>query len=112
MSSPTKIIKSKTEARLSKLQNKKNQLENLLRTRERITYEINNLKKSISKDRKQIQKETALLKGSNKEMIHEVVQLEDDEDVDDFLRELSHIYNKISEETSLIFEMLLKYDED
>lgn len=58
-------VTNQHQAHLSKLKNKRQQLENLLRSRERLDFEIKNLKKSISKDQKRIHKEAAILEKSN-----------------------------------------------
>lgn len=115
MSSPTKIIKSQAQARASKLKNKKSQLENLLRSRERIDYEIKNLKKSIARDQKIVLKEEALLSQVTRdhESLLEAVQLDEEEDDLELLKqEILTIFYQTDQELEQILDLLLKYDED
>lgn len=115
-------VTNQQQAHLSKLKNKRQQLENLLRSRERLNYEIQNLKKSISKDQKRIQKEAAQLEQvtsralKNRDLLqtpeglkelHEMVGLEDDEDLGLFESAVLAQKNELEEITSL----LLKFSE-
>lgn len=52
--------KQKQQLRLSKIKSKRAQLDNLLRKRERIDFEVTRLKKSIARDQKQAVKEQLL----------------------------------------------------
>lgn len=114
MSTTNKIIKSRAEARASKLKNKRTQLENLLRSRERLDYEIKNLKKSIARDQKQILKEELLLNqhAGNKEAITESVQVEEGEDSESLAEEILKIFTQSDQELEQILALMLKYDED
>lgn len=123
----TKKVTNQQQARLSKLENKKKQLENLLRSRERLNFEINMLKKSISKDQKSIKKEAALLEQARKskvqgtlaltgqtyltdnssQTIRESFDLQDDEDPQQLVELLSAEENLLTE----IFDLLLRFDE-
>lgn len=70
-----KTITSQSQAHLSKLKSKRTQLENLLRSRERLDYEIKNLKKSIQKDQKRIQKEQSMFFKEKQEVLTEGIVL-------------------------------------
>lgn len=116
MESSSKIVRSKQELRLNKLKNKKTQLENLLRARARLDFEIKTLKKSIAKDQKKVQKEEAVLQrvsnSGSLEVISENVQLEDNEDELQAYHESVENLQHESDELNQIFELLLHYDEN
>lgn len=114
-------VTNQQQAHLSKLKNKRQQLENLLRSRERLDFEIKNLKKSISKDQKRVQKEAAQLREAQSQaleqnllqtpeglrVLQEMVGLEDDEDLGQFETAVLAQINELEEITSL----LLKFSE-
>jgi len=116
MSTPNKIVKSNTDARVSKLQNKKSHLENLLRSRERLTYEIQNLKKSIAKDKKRLQKDSSSYRRAKKSGVAlESVVTSGLSEAEDFLfvpQDIEESFVKASHLLNEVFELLLKYDEE
>lgn len=118
-------VTNQHQAHFNKLQNKRSQLENLLRSRERLDYEIKNLKKSISKDQKRILKEEATLQKSmllqaksgkvltstglpgDLESIQESFDLQEDEDPAEIAKAVL-AQRKLLEE---ITDLLLKFNE-
>lgn len=122
MANANKVILKNSEARLSKLKNKKSQLENLLRSRERLDYEIKNLKKSIQKDNKIITEEFEKLENFDDESLtDEDLQVLEESQLPFLLEESrspQETYQKLirllvdsKSELILILELLLKFAE-
>lgn len=112
MSNSTQITSSH-KARLSKLTSKKTQLEQLLRKRNRLNYQIKILQKSISKEQKRIQKESSILeqikkgeKPDGSTLIQELAVAES-EDPEEVLESIP----LLQKELDSILEMLLDFDE-
>lgn len=115
MSTPNMIVKSTTDARVSKLQNKKSHLENLLRSRERLTYEIQNLKKSIAKDKKLFKKQTTFYRNAKKSGVALESVVVSGLEEDDFLfipQDIEESFGKANVLLNEVFELLLKFDEE
>lgn len=115
MAQTTKIIRSNQEARLSKLKNKKTQLENLLRSRERLDFEIKNLKKSIKKDQKIVLKEYSLLDqtdGHSQESILESMLIEKEQDPEEEYQSSVKLLLETQNEFQKILDILLHFEED
>lgn len=116
MANANKVITRNSEARLSKLKNKKSQLENLLRSRERLDFEIKNLKKSIAKDQKIVLKEIEQLKPicnaqTPEELISEQVVVDEGENPKETLRKLVKVLSSSEDELISILRLLLKFAE-
>lgn len=115
MAAANKVIRSNSEARLSKLKNKKSQLENLLRSRERLDYEIKNLKRSIAKDQKIVAKEYATIIGidnsASDEVISETVELEEGVKPRETAQAAYRSLLNSRDELQSILTLLLKYAE-
>lgn len=112
----SKQIKTSHQARLSKLQSKKQQLVQLLRKRARIDFEINTLKKSISKEQKRTLREQKMLVEelnqqdlhySNREVLLESLDIAESEDPE----EAYVAFKQIDKELNLILRLLLEFDE-
>lgn len=115
MSTSAQKIKTRLEARRSKLINKKEQLKNMLRSRERLDYEIINLKKSIAKDQKKaIKEQLSLEKARDPEAVLEAFIPGDTEDSLDPSEpeEILDCFQNMSRELDSILTLLLRYDED
>lgn len=111
-----KVITSQSELRANKLKNKRTQLENLLRSRERLDYEIKTLKKSIAKDVKVVQHEAEVLTNlldaeADSEMIQEAVELQEGEDPRKAIKSLLKTIKLSDEEIYLIVKLLLAFAE-
>lgn len=118
MANATKIVSSNAEARLSKLKNKRNQLENLLRSRERLEYEIKNLKKSVEKDAKQLTKESVLYEelsgkdeGLTDDDITEHFVLQEGVDSRVEIKRVLRVLSSSQDELIAILKLLLRFAE-
>lgn len=115
-STKAKIITNQTELRANKLKNKRTQLENLLRSRERIDFEIKNLKKSINRDLKQHLKESEMYyelseKGFQEESLREAIVLDEGADPESELRKFIKNLKLTDDEIHLIIRILLAFAE-
>lgn len=103
-------VQNPRQIRLNKLKNKRAQLENLLRSRERLNYEIKNLQKSLAKDQKAILKEEQLWQAKDKQKILTESKLLGEGEDPDALGDEAHEFLS----TSLtvldeVLELLLKF---
>lgn len=112
--STTSQVTSSHKARLSKLTSKRSQLEQLLRKRERLNYQIKILQKSILKEQKRIQKEAAILEKiqngdtpSGPTLIQELA-LAESEDPEEVFKTIP----LLQKELNSILEMLLDFEEE
>lgn len=110
-----KVVKSNMEARISKLKNKTTQLENLYRSRNRLDYEIKNLKRSIAKDQKLLKKQSNIMESAalvSRETLLESVEISDDEDPGSSLSEIFQLFKETDTVLTELTELLLKFDEE
>lgn len=101
------------KARLSKLISKRAQLEQLLRKRERLSYQIKVLQKSISKEQKRVMKEEAIFEQIQKgdlpsapTLIQELAVAKSED-----LEEVSETLPLLRKELDEVLTLLLKYGE-
>lgn len=105
-------VQNRRELRLSKLKNKRTQLENLLRSRQRLDYEIKNLQKSLARDQKQFLKEVTLWRTKDSQKIlTESTLLEDGEETEDEVlqTEVFEHFSAYSDVLDEVLKLLLKF---
>lgn len=98
------------QIRLSKLKNKRAHLENLLRSRERLNYEIKNLSKSLAKDQKALLREEKLWQAQDSQKILTESKLLGEEEDPSELEAEAHLFFSSSKAVlDEVLDLLLKF---